>query len=200
MRTWSRAVPIGLLVALASVGCLRQVDKQELPTGTGTPETPTPTAAPPALSPVAPVPLGPGPAPTDPAPTGTPGPDATPPPPTASGCRLPRGTGSGEGCQRTSPAFLGEVQGAIKQLIQDQPSLFTKGTCTDCYDVTDTNAFLSGVIGQLSRRGFCAMFDGEELAVKNTNDFNEQYDVLSSSGGVRSGGESYRSTCRPAWF
>jgi hypothetical protein len=197
LKTGSHAVPIGLLVAVVLGGCLRQVDRQELPTGTGNPESPAPA---PSLSPISPVPLGPGPAPTDPGPTGTPAPDATPTPPSASGCRLPRGSGSGEDCQRTSPAFLGDVQGAIKQLIQDQPSLFTKGSCTDCYDVTDTGAFLSGVIGQMSRRGFCAMYDGEELAVKNTNDFNEQYDILSSSGGVRSGSESYRSTCRPAWF
>jgi hypothetical protein len=82
----------------------------------------------------------------------------------------------------------------------DQPKLFVKRSCDGCYDVTDPNAYLSGVISQLSRRGFCARFDGEELAVKNTNDFNEQYDILSSSNAVRSGGEAYRSTCSPAWF
>jgi hypothetical protein len=196
MKTWPRAVPIGFLFVIVSGGCLRKVDREELPTGTSTPESPTPAP----LSPIAPVPLGPGPAPATPGPTGTPDPEGTPAPPAASGCRLPRGSGNGFDCPRTSPAFLGDVQASIAQLIQDQPGIFTKGSCTNCYDVTDPGAYLGGVIQQLSRRGYCAMFDGEELAVKNTNDFNEQYDILSSGGSVRSGSESYRSTCRPAWF
>jgi hypothetical protein len=99
-----------------------------------------------------------------------------------------------------SPVFLGDVQGAIKQLIQEQPNIFVKRGCEDCYDVADPGAYLSGVVGQLARRGYCAIYDGEELAVKNTNDFNEQYDILSAGNAVRSGGESYRATCRPAWF
>jgi hypothetical protein len=195
MTTWSRAVPVGLLVVLVSGGCLKK-GADELPSEPNPPESP---AAAPSLTPIAPVPVGPAPPST---PTGgpTPEPGATPAPPTASACRLPRGTGTGEGCPRQSPAFLGDVQAAIKQLIQEQPDIFVKRACEDCYDVTDPGAFISGVIQQLGRRGFCAMHDGEELAIKNSNDFNEQYDILSSSNGVRSGGESYRSTCRPAWF
>jgi hypothetical protein len=176
------------------------------------PSEPTPSESPaaaPSLSPVNPVPVGPAPVATPtitpgsgstPAPDATPTPQSTPPPPSSSGCRLPRGTGSGEDCPRQSPVFLGDVQAAIKQLIQDQPKIFVKRGCEDCYDVTDPGAYLSGVVGQMSRRGYCARYDGEELAVKNTNDFNEQYDILSASNAVRSGGESYRSTCRPAWF
>jgi hypothetical protein len=113
---------------------------------------------------------------------------------------LPRGSGTGEDCPRSSPAFLGDVQEAISQLIQEQPRLFTKRGCEGCYDVTDPGAYYGGVIRQLNRRGFCAIHDGEELAVKNSNEFNEQYDILSSANGVRSGSEAYRSTCRPAWF
>jgi hypothetical protein len=194
MTRWSRPLPIGLVLALVSVGCLRKV-ADELPSEPNPPHNPS-TA--PSLTPIAPVPVAPGPAPT-PADGPTPVPDPTPAPP-MSGCRLPRGTGTGEDCPRISPVFLGDVQAAIKQLIQEKPSLFVKGSCDECYEVTDPNAYLSGVVGQLGRRGFCAMYDGEELAVKNTNDFNEQYDILSSGNAVRSGGESYRATCRPAWF
>jgi hypothetical protein len=199
MRAWSRALTLGLLVGLAAGGCLRKVPD-------GSPSDPTPAETPvagPSLSPVAPVPVGQAPVatptPSDGA-TPEPGATPTPAPPTTSGCRLPRGTGSGEDCPRTSPAFLGDVQASIKQLIKEQPKIFVKRSCEDCYDVTDPTAYLSGVVGQLGRRGYCALYDGEELAVKNSNDFNEQYDILSSSNAVRSGGESYRSTCRPAWF
>jgi hypothetical protein len=115
-------------------------------------------------------------------------------------CKLPPGTGTGASCPRTSPAFLGDVQASIRQLIQEKPGIFKKRDCMDCYDVLDPDAYVSGVVDQMARRGYCALYDGEELAVKNTNDFNEQFDILSSANGVRSGSESYRSTCRPAWF
>jgi len=199
MTKWSSALPIALIVALASGACLRKAD-DELPSEPNPPQDPS-TA--PSLSPIVPVPVGPAPE-VAPGPTGgsTPEPGATPTPapPTSGGCRLPRGTGTGEDCPRTSPVFLGDVQAAIKQLIQEQPQLFVKRSCEGCYDVTDPAAYVSGVVGQLGRRRYCAVYDGEELAVKNSNDFNEQYDILSASSAVRSGGESYRSTCRPAWF
>ena len=39
-----------------------------------------------------------------------------------------------------------------------------------------------------------------ELQVKNSNDFNDQYDIMISQGYVRRGAGSYRSTCSPAAF
>jgi hypothetical protein len=196
MKSWTRAVPIVFVVAIVAGGCLRKTD-HELPSEPNAPESP-PTA--PSLSPIAPVPIGPAPAPTPiPQPGVSPTPQASPPPSSAA-CRLPPGTGSGENCPRISPVFLGDVQDAINQLIQAQPTLFVKQACEGCYVVTDPDAYISGVVQQLSRRGLCATYDGEELAVKNSNDFSEQYDILSAGNAVRSGGESYRATCKPAWF
>jgi hypothetical protein len=173
---------------------------EQLPSGPGSTESPSP-----GPSPTSPVVVGPTPSPTPtilptPVPTPTPTPEPTPAPPVVSACRLPHGTGTGEYCPRTSPAFLGDVQAAIKQLVQEQPQIFKKRECMDCYDVLDPDAYVGGMVEQMARRGYCAMYDGEELAVKNTNDFNEQFDILSASNGVRSGSESYRATCRPAWF
>jgi hypothetical protein len=133
-------------------------------------------------------------------PTPTPAPEPTSTPVPTTGCRLPRGTGNGDNCPRTSPSFLGEVQGAIAQLVEEQPKIFSKRDCQGCYDVLDPDAYVAGVVQRMGRRGYCAIYDGEELAVKNTNDFNEQYDILTADSRVRSGSESYRSTCRPAWF
>jgi hypothetical protein len=196
MRVLSRALPLALAAAFVSGGCLRNI-VEELPSAPGDPGAPSPSPSP--------SPSGPAPAPTPtiiptPTPKPTPTPEATPFPPTVSACRLPRGTGTGEGCPRTSPAFLGDVQSAIRQLIAEQPEIFKKRDCLECYDVVDPDAYVNGMVDQMARRGYCALYDGEELAVKNTNDFNEQFDILSSANGVRSGSESYRSTCRPAWF
>ncbi len=197
-----RALPLVLGVALVSGGCMRNI-VEELPSGPGEPLAPTPA---PGASPIAsPSPVGPAPTPTPtviptPVPKPTPTPVPTPAPPTVSACRLPHGTGTGASCPRTSTAFLGDVRASIKQLIEEQPGIFKKRDCMDCYDVLDPDAYVSGVVDQMARRGYCALYDGEELAVKNTNDFNEQFDILSSANGVRSGSESYRSTCRPAWF
>jgi hypothetical protein len=56
------------------------------------------------------------------------------------------------------------------------------------------------VTDEVRRLGYCATNDGEELAVKNSNSFNDQYDIINSEGFVRRGAGSYRSTCYPAWF
>jgi hypothetical protein len=75
------------------------------------------------------------------------------------------------------------------------PSWFNGNTL-----LVDWNTYYAAVVNQLRARGYCAIFDGEEVAVKNTNSFNEQYHVLTSGGVVRKGDASYRATCFPAWF
>jgi hypothetical protein len=196
MKTWFRTLPLSLLLAVAAAGCMRSI-VEDLPGAPGSPG--------PGPSPVSPSPVGPAPSPTPtiiptPTPTPTPVPEPTPAPPVTSACRLPKGTGTGYSCPRTSPAFIGDVQAALNQLVKDQPEIFKKRDCKDCYDAIDPDAYVSGMVDQLARRGYCATYDGEELAVKNSNDFSEQYDILSSSMAVRSGSGSYRATCRPAWF
>src|SRR5262249_18723185 len=52
------------------------------------------------------------------------------------------------------------------------------------------------VVDNLRKAGYCALNDGEEIAMKKTNDFSEQYDILSSGGNVL---RAYMATCRPAW-
>ena len=44
------------------------------------------------------------------------------------------------------------------------------------------------------------VYDGEELAVKTENGFNEQFDIFAGDGFVRRGEGSYRSTCYPSTF
>jgi len=154
------------------------------------PEHPAP---PPAGTPGAPAP-----------PAGTPAPPPPPPaPPGSSSCNLPPGTGSGNGCPRQSPSFLPEVESALTQLVQEEPSVFdlnqTQG-CGTCYKVVNVQRYITRMPQLMEQRGLCSMYDGEELAVKDSNSFNDQYDILTAAMFIRRDQGSYRSTCYPAWF
>jgi len=59
---------------------------------------------------------------------------------------------------------------------------------------------LPGDLDILVAKGYCALFDGEEIAVKRTNEFSEQYDVNHSDRYLRTGPGSYRGSCYPAAF
>jgi hypothetical protein len=191
------------LLTMSFSGC--QALKDVLPTKPTEP-TPAPTQSPLAIPVVMPEPkptpiLGaPGPAAT---PTPGPGSDPTPaPPPSGGSCRLPASSNPDAPCTMQSPSFLNAVDKAITQVVDQQPSLFdfNQKTCENCYYVKNQDAFVSGVMKNLSAAGYCTYYDGEELAVKNSNSFNDQYDILVASGHIRRGAGSYRSTCNPSWF
>jgi hypothetical protein len=103
-----------------------------------------------------------------------------------------------------SPTFLREVEAGLDQLIAQEPSLFdlrrTRGGCGNCYLVVNPDRFVERMEVMMEQRGLCALYDGEELAVKNTNRFNDQYDILTADMYIRRQLGSYRSTCYPAWF
>jgi hypothetical protein len=171
-----------------------------------TPTEPTPAEATPAPAPLAiPVILAkpaPTPAPTPkptPQPTATPTPD---PPPSSGSCSVPPSNASNPSCSRQDAAFLGRVNKAVNLLIQQQPGIFDlkNKTCEDCYYVKDVSKYATGVIRNLNAAGMCAQYDGEELAVKQSNSNSEQFDILLASGHIRRGPGVYRLTCRPSWF
>jgi hypothetical protein len=141
------------------------------------------------------------------APAATPPPVVTTPPaPQATpdalfSCHLGDGTNA-YGCQRTSPSFLNEVDTAINQLVQQHPEVFdlTEQLGEGGFKVVSPGQYYVGVMRNLQAMGFCANFDGEEMQVKNSNAFNDQYHIMISSGHVRRGASSYRTTCTPAAF
>jgi hypothetical protein len=171
------------------------------------PSQPSPvTTVPAGLTPIAipvvlptPVPT-PRPTPTPVPPDPDPGPDPIPPP-TSSGCGL--GSQSPpHSCAYGVPRFAGDVEWAIDQVINTKPQFF---------DLTDQRGYRSplvlnvegytnNLVKFLGQRGYCATYDGEELALKNSQSFNEQYDIHTASGYVRRGAGAYRATCNPAWF
>jgi hypothetical protein len=167
-----------------------------LPASNPTP-APDPAATPaPGASPLPGIPLPGSPAP----------PDATPPPPAGGGgggggCGLPPGNPD-HSCKRTSPAFLGDVFTAIDRVVDAYPDLFIRSdrACGNCYKIRDHQRYVEAVEVEMRAMGYCAHYDGEELAVKNTNDFSEQHDISTSGGYIRRGDKVYRATCWPAWF
>ena len=182
-----------LAVVVAGMGCNALTERTQ--------QKPNPVAP-------APVPVVvqvvavPTPTPT-PAAAPDPGPAATPAPPSAQGCKLPPGTGSGANCPRQDPSYLKEVESAMDQLYREEPGLFdmkkTRG-CGECYFVKDPTRFTQRMADLMSLRGLCGHYDGEELGVKGTNSFNDQYDIVTSDMYIRRQLGSYRSTCYPAWF
>jgi hypothetical protein len=122
----------------------------------------------------------------------------------AKGCGLPRGTGSGEGCPREQPSFLPQVEAALDRVVREHPDYFDLARargCPNCYLVLQPKAYLRALVSALEDERLCATDeDGEELAVKNTNAWNDQYDVLTGEFFIRRQGGSYRATCYPAWF
>jgi hypothetical protein len=139
-----------------------------------------------------------------PAPTANPGQPASPAPPQGQGCGVGPGNGSGVDCPRQQPSFLAEVESALDQLVREEPQLFnlsksSKG-CGNCYQIVNADRYVQRMAQLMSQRGLCGHYDGEELAVKRDNSFNDQYDIFTSDYFVRRQLGSYRSTCYPAWF
>jgi hypothetical protein len=130
----------------------------------------------------------PTPSPT-PAPTPTPVPTPTPTPAPVVGCGLPRGTGAGIGCPRESAIFGDAVATA-------QEATFALREGVEGDRITDSVQYHAALVRHLEEKGYCAFFDGEEIAVKRSNDFSEQWDMESASGKpIR----MYAATCKPAW-
>jgi hypothetical protein len=125
---------------------------------------------------------------------------ALPPPP--AGCSLP--SSREIACSRKEAgAFANQVEEAVQQVLREQPELFDPTDVapgTPWVRVLDLPAYTQAVIDILVAQGFCALDDGEEVAVKNENSFSEQYDIQYADKYVRYGGGSYRSTCHPAAF
>jgi hypothetical protein len=169
-----------------------------------TPTEPTEVATEPTLAAIRiPVILpasNPAPAPTPVGPSPTPTPEPSPPP--SGGCNVPPSNPSSLSCTDDPPHFLDQVEDAITRVTENKPELFDfeSKKCINCYFVRDVDAYIAAVIQELSRVDLCGHWDGEEVAVKESNNFSEQYDIILSSNHIRRGQGAYRGVCRPAWF
>ena len=181
------AVAASVFGGLTLAGCYHASESSTAPDPAGVAGTPS----------IAPIPTA------TPTPTPTPTPVPTPTPiPRGKGCGLPSGGGSGNGCPYVGSAFEGDVTEAIRQVQREHPSLFNfnDGFGGLAWRVHDRRRFYELMVAKLDTMGYCSDHDLEELGVKNSNRFNEQFQIVRSGEYVRWGPGSYRSTCYPAWF
>ncbi|HET9316622.1 MAG TPA: hypothetical protein VFQ51_13595 [Vicinamibacteria bacterium] len=128
-------------------------------------------------------------------------PTPTPPPfdpiPGASSCAR-FGPGKDGSCDRTSSSFMTDVDAVLNELMRERPALFenTDGGLR----VVSTGQFYVAFLQKLDQRGICAQFDGEEVGMKNSDAFNDQFHMITSDQILRRGDSSYRATCVPASF
>jgi hypothetical protein len=124
------------------------------------------------------------------------------PPPTPGSCSLPPSNPTNPTCTSESPLLLAEVEAALDAVTARFPELFDFGDtkCDNCYFVEDPSRYVDEVIRQLNRQGLCTDGVREELGIKSSNDFSEQYDIILASGHMRRGVSAYRGVCRPAIF
>lgn len=136
-----------------------------------------------------------------PAPTAAPTPVPVPTPnlPGMASCsKLPMGTEVGVRCDMSGPTFQTELEQAVAEVRRDQPNIFRE-TSGGTF-ITSPGRFFVGVIENLDKKGLCAGFDTEEIQIKNSNAFNDQFHLRTSRGFLRFGPSIYRATCFPAAF
>ncbi len=184
---------LGALFLLSATAC--KLDQVDVPATNPNP----PVGALPSPSPLGSVVLQPGspnstptPAPQpSSAPTASPSGSATPNPNQGSCSLTPMPEGSP--CRAEAPAFLAQVEAAQADVLRTRPDLFEGGR------VRSEDAYVQEVARVLRTRGLCAAQGGpkDEVAVKSTNEWNDQYDIVLGSGQPWT---SYQVTCRPARF
>jgi hypothetical protein len=127
---------------------------------------------------------------------------ASPPPPVEppAGCTLPPSTYIA--CGRPgSGNFLDDVTAAISQIIKDHPELFDySDTRNGQPRLKDPLAYQNWVVSLLTGKGYCGIFDGDEVVLKRTNDFSEHYKINLSDVYLRMDPGIYRAACYPAAF
>ena len=178
------------IVLLVSVTACK-LDRVDTPTTNPNPPVGPLPSPQPVGSIVIGVPTGsPTPAPTSsPAPTASPAGTSTPGAGSCSLAPMPEGSP----CREETPSFQAQVEAAQADVLRTRPDLFEGGR------VRSEDAYVQEVARVLRTRGLCAAQGGpkDEVAVKSTNNWNDQYDIVLGSGQTWT---SYQVTCRPARF
>jgi hypothetical protein len=124
-------------------------------------------------------------------------------PPSAAGCPLP--SSREVSCAREDVSrYLNDVLAALEQVMKEKPELFNFNQLapgTSWPAVKEIPAYHAAVVEAMTKNGYCAKDDGEEIAVKQgSNTMSEQFDINYQDRYVRMGAGSYRATCYPAAF
>jgi hypothetical protein len=129
----------------------------------------------------------------------------------SSTCALGNGSASFN-CEKTSSRLSQQVEDAMDRLIAARPEIFdiSRGEYSPemrDYYVLDQDAYMNGLASELQAVSLCAEVDiyaeygtRDVIFVKESNDFSEEFDVLTEKGFMRRGKGSYRTSCTPAAF
>ncbi len=140
-------------------------------------------------------------------PTPAPTTSATP----AAACALGRGV-TYPGCERTVSQLLPQVEIAMDRLVREKPGIFDLANevaaGTKAYKILDRDAYLNGLVANLTAAGLCAERDVDDalrqtIRVKDSNEFSEDFDVVldkTFDSFMRRGDGSYAVTCTPPNF
>ncbi|MGE0454851.1 MAG: hypothetical protein AB7O37_09905 [Vicinamibacteria bacterium] len=202
----SALAAVAVLLVIAACGGLKETQVPEFVNPAPVPSLPPITGPTPGIGGPTPVPSATPPGSASPSPSAAPSAAPTPAPtPSTQSCRLssmpecggPEGPPGVYGCCReeSSSLFQGQVDAAIDVVRREQPALVVGDR------VPNEDAFVAAVARTLTQRfGLCATPGGpaDEVGVKSSNNFSEQFDIVFGSGTVRTGG--YTVTCRPARF
>ena len=106
-------------------------------------------------------------------------------------------------CPRPAPVLSAQVDAAIAA--HGRRASRSCSTCSQdkgggSYKVLDRARYHDEVVKNLHAQNVCAIVELEEIAVKTTNDFNEQYNIWMSDGFIRKGRGAHITTCFPATF
>ena len=137
-----------------------------------------------------------------PTPVTTPVTQAPAPTPAAFRCPLPDMPRLNIQCPRPAPTLSREVDAAIARTVAEHPELFNLNDDMGggSYLVLDRARYHNEVVKNLHAQNVCAIVELEEIAVKTTNAFNEQYNIWISDGHIRKGPRAHITTCFPATF
>ncbi|HEY5908545.1 MAG TPA: hypothetical protein VIZ31_10905, partial [Vicinamibacteria bacterium] len=129
----------------------------------------------------------------NPAPT----PTNNPPPPTGQSCRPAHESGNQRCPREGSSDFLHVVEASYDSLIAKNPSWFSGSGGTRTVKISEQD-WLWAVVHELRRKGYCAGLYAEEVSVRTSAAYSENFDVITSSMTIRRGQGAYASTCYPA--
>ena len=128
--------------------------------------------------------------------TPTPAPSATP---QAFTCHLPAMVDLHNHCPKLESQLLSYVNKAVDTVQQKRPELFDfTDVRGESVKVLDHDKYQNAVVAAINAQGgVCSANNNEEIQVKVSNDFNEQFNIWTSAGYTR---RSYITTCFPAQF
>lgn len=129
----------------------------------------------------------------------TPTPPApTPPPPVGFVCPLPPSSNPADYCPKLPAKLNAYMNTAIDQVLVKRPELFNFNDMLGGNPkVLDRQRYHEAVKLELEAQGVCTKIEVEEMAIKITNDYNEQWNIWTSSGYVM---RKIVTTCIPAWW